>query len=344
MLAADADEGGGAALRRTRHLPLAGVAEAAGQGEAEPEGELHRPDATDGRTEAGGEIHERQVARRERLVGVAADGGLEVQTPVRVLPPVDEAETGSGGGDDAGPAELGADAGGGEHPPAHLVAEVGEPEVEAVDARVGRGVAAGQLLVVGDQDEVERALARVDEGLAGRVDLLVVVERVDVLPVEGDLLLQGAVARGETDDRRTLDRRAGEGAHRPLLAGADVRRARLLEPDARHHGLADAHRDLRPHGARAGHVLEHLAAGDAVAVRAGGLALAGGLREGGAGEGEGQGEDEGGDGTTRGTDLHGDDSCGDGTLTGSDDFLQCGRHETEPSQLILSLWSVTTRK
>ncbi len=306
VLAADADEHAGAALGGPGGLTLPGVAEAAREREAQPEGHLDRPDAPDRRADAARQVHEGRGARHERLVGVAADAGLEVDAPVRALTPLHETEPDAGGGDDPGPADLRAHARGGEDPVAHLGAEVAEPEVEAVDARVGRGVAARELLVVGDQHLVELALARVDQGLPRGVDLLVVVERRDVLPVEGDLLLQGAVARGEAVHRGALHRRAGEGADGPLLAGADVGGPRLLEAEAREALVADRDRDLGPRGARgpAGSLAVERAAGHVVAERRGRRALHL-LREGGTAEREHEREGRGG-GDLTGTDLHDD--------------------------------------
>ncbi len=156
VLAADAHEGGGAALRRPRGLALPRVAEAAGQGEAEPEGHLHRPDAPDRRADAARQVHEGRGARHERLVGVAGGGDLEVQAPVRRLPPLHEAEAEARRRDDPRPPHLRADARGGEDAPAHLGAEVGEAEVEPVDALAGGVLLLLELLLVGQQLEVAR--------------------------------------------------------------------------------------------------------------------------------------------------------------------------------------------
>lgn len=323
--------------RAAAHLAVVGVAEAERAGAAHAHEGLEDPAEehhVDGRRGA----EERHRGRHERLRRDRVEGGADAHADVGALRVVQETEP------EAEAAVLGAAELVAEHAArgeleAPLAAEVLHLPADVVDSGVGRGVAPGQLLVVRDEDAVELALAGDEERRAGAVDLGVVVQGLDVLLDEGQAAVDEAVARVLADDGALHDGGAGDGLHHVLLPGPDLRGAGGLEAEAREALVADRDRDLRPDGARgpAGGLAVDGAAGHVVAERRRRRALLLRVRV----EREEQGGDGRGDGGTE-ANVHGVTPAVE-LLTTRTTFL-LGRHETEPSQLILSLWLVATRK
>ncbi len=285
--AAETEVEGGAA----RHLTRLRLAEPEAHATARPEEELGDAAAVDA-VDAGARPEERGATGHEGLALQAVEGDVALDAEVRALRPVAQGEP-QAEAERRAPAGLVGVAHRGGDAEAPLLAEVVDLERHLTPVVLD---ALREHAVVVGEDQVAADALLVVQLEPGAVDVGVVAERVDVGLVDLEALDQPGVPGVPPRDDGAL--RTPDRAHGPLLAGADVARPSLLEPDARDQGLADAHRDLRAGGAGAGHVLEHLAPGDVVAVGPGGLALpAGGLGEHRAAEADGADADETGDET-----------------------------------------------